>query len=140
MPTEEQARRRFCPRMLVVSEDGQSHGNRWGNDVFDQAAAKRGDHAAPLNCCIASECMAWRWADIGMVERRVYNGTLDYDGYSAQRFAKPGETFFQFDGAWWHYEHSSSDSKGAYDLIVRSSDEGATVMVGFCGLAGKVED
>lgn len=97
------------------------------------------------NCdkfCVASKCMAWRWSAVagGMVERRIYKGTLDYDVYRAQRFGRVGETFFQFDGAWWRYEHSSSDSKGAYDLIVRSQDEGAAVTVGYCGLAGNVED
>lgn len=116
--TEEQARRRFCPKMVVVSEDGLSHSNRWGNDIFDQAAAKRGDHAAPLNCCIASDCMAWRWHDL---EHQTHT-KLHRDGTDPA--IPPG-------GDGW--EAAIEDEDGVLWRRINQDRRG------FCGLAGTVE-
>lgn len=135
--TEEQARTKWCPHARQVA---MTHTETGMSSTANRDGAA---HYGVQNCnCIASDCMAWRWRNTasGMVLRRVYKGTLEYEDYRSRRFVKSGETFFQFDGAWWRYEHSSSDSSGAYDLIVRSQDKGTHVDVGYCGLAGKVED
>lgn len=123
--TEDQARTKWCPHALQSDTS---------------AGYNRTTKGAVLGTClcVASECMAWRWDKLagGMIHRRVYHGTQDYDGYRSQRFAKTGETFFQFYGAWWRYEHTSSDSNGVYDLIVRSLDDEVEATGGYCGLAG----
>lgn len=138
--TEAEAKTRWCPHARSVANGRDVSVNREINS----------SGAPNLDCfCIAADCAMWveiepgkgvmgcnpvmaAWATKrleegerpNMVERRVYSGTTEHESYmTARRKAGFGNTFFEFDGAWWRYEHTSSDSKGSFDLLVRSSDE-----------------
>lgn len=132
--TEEQARTKWCPKALHQTGNEEPAANRWSD--------RDGHHANPAECrCIASDCMAWRSALVSglMIELRVHIGTPNWEVYKSAQYGKMRSDYFEMSGAWWRYQHTSSDSKGKYDLLVRSHDEGAGPAVGgFCGLAGPV--
>jgi hypothetical protein len=53
--TEEQARAKWCPKALHQSGGEEPAANRWSD--------RDGFNANPPECrCLASDCMAWRWA------------------------------------------------------------------------------
>lgn len=62
--TEEQAKQKWCPfsRAALTWREGRAF-----SDASPQAIVavpvNRGGDISDLCCCIASECMAWRWAD-----------------------------------------------------------------------------
>lgn len=49
--TEEEARKKWCPFVRIVNSYGIAIGNR---NISRKSQT-------PRMCCIASECMAWRW-------------------------------------------------------------------------------
>ena len=54
--TEKGAKSKWCPFARAVKGDHPGPANRW-------------EESFPDNMCIASECMAWRWAVDEMRER-----------------------------------------------------------------------
>jgi len=108
----------------------------------DQARETHCPIIRPPGPCLASRCMGWRYAPMQpvMILRRIHKGTAEWEAYRSA--CKMRGNYFELDGAWWRYQHTSSDSKGEYDLIIRSPDEGEDVptMGGYCGLAGPPEE
>lgn len=49
--SETDARRKWCPFVRFAKFDGEAPHNRSSDFLND----------APRYCCIASDCMAWRW-------------------------------------------------------------------------------
>lgn len=54
MLTEDEAKKRWCP-FANVQQDGTGNRYPMDTDMLNRAFA----------CCIASDCMAWRWTEQG---------------------------------------------------------------------------
>lgn len=52
-----EARAQWCPHARIGSTGGNSN-NRWINGGDDSALTAS---KIPSSCCIAADCMAWRW-------------------------------------------------------------------------------
>ena len=77
--------------------------------------------------CVASRCMAWRWACPEREIRRNYRDDLS----SIQ--SAPGEAHRYPDG--WQYEYTDNDRGRVFDLLHRLKPNGKKI--GYCGKAGK---
>lgn len=56
--TEEEAKERWCPFVRYLAVFRNHHGDRETAGCFNRGGADSGLEKA---CCIASQCMAWRW-------------------------------------------------------------------------------
>ena len=125
--TEAEAASKWCPHVRYQWQSDPS-ANRW-----KQSLPADEPHALnPEPCrCIASECMAWRWAAPQRENLRSYAD--DPDALQC-RFVH-GQRVYP---GGWQYSHTDIDADGRkFDVLHRpaASDEPTH---GFCGLAGKV--
>ena len=68
--TEDEAKTKWCPLARYVLDDSIGHGAQPGYPTGNRFA---GHAPSEAQCkCIASACMAWRWADSGGFERRSF--------------------------------------------------------------------
>lgn len=110
MLTEAKARTKWCPQALHQSGGEEPAANRW--------ADRDGHHPNPAECrCLASECMAWRWAampaEFPMLEAEAEALVARDDNYELA---------------------GACPSTSTSNIMVRR-----IATTGFCGLAGQVE-
>ena len=147
--TEEQARNKWCPHARMTDDHSEASGgnNRW--------LGVKGQE----NCnCIASDCMAWRWADAEPQYRRHRVTDTRFIERRAAVDALPDEEWEQafnaleaeveaFRSTW----QPESPVPGAELERISANDEGAHEVVatfreiirhrrGYCGAFGKPAD
>lgn len=125
--TEREAASKWCPHARYQWQSDPS-ANRW-----KQSLPEEQPHALnPVPCrCIASECMAWRWAPPQRETMRSYADDPD-------AFQHRWNGVVRVHPGGWQYGHTDIDADGReFDLLSRSPTS-EKPRHGFCGLAGKV--
>ena len=125
MVTEEEARKKWCPFVRLMSVAKRDGKRDTAVTAFNRIAltsdAATHDMSPAAARCIASECMAWRWGEIESENDGVYEGRLE-----------PGEFNPPFAQCPPGYEVTSYNS--ASFCAVKNH---RNVVKGWCGLAGK---
>ncbi len=128
MKTEEQAREKWCPIMSTrITSYSMAHG---GSDAVTDPSRNRYKDRQPHNscCCIASDCMAWRWAAVTVTNAAGTHYDPDFEPYI------PDE--------WQDYElvDHGKQPDGLYFYTyqrISGGEKDIEWFEGFCGLAGK---
>lgn len=74
MLTEKEAKTKWCPHVRAhayVPEGGVSVNRAYPDGVMNIERA----------CCIASACMAWRWAEMPIADESKFMGTVPGTGH-----------------------------------------------------------
>ena len=142
MHTEDEARMKWCPHARAVEMDGDEPAT--GYPVGNRSAVGRGH---PFCRCIASDCMAWRWADRKYEYVRTLNLTDDQEKMAERIKTHPSERLvwrrpegepLPPPGEGWVPAGDIEKARGYVDGVFdRRWKRPRPNQRGYCGLAGK---
>ena len=146
--TEAEAKTKWCPKAFPAYADGVA-GNRWDNDTFCQAEQRKGQVAPrPLNSCLGSQCMFWRWVGgkpATASARIIYPDRADMQGESlnSMRHSEPARPrHATSDYVWVPLTGTGEALDGQYwketpEAVALRQAEWEEGYFGYCGLAGR---